>query len=160
MNKAESLRAHLLATVAEFKHDPDRMMIFIDNGKVRCTAAKSLSFEYSFDLQIVLAAFAGHPDSIMLPLLGWLSVNQSELLENLDKVKNGFKFEAEILSKELVDLSITLPLTEKVIVGQDDQGNTTVKHPNEPQRVAGYLDPNWKPGAQGNTSEWFVPDGK
>lgn len=160
MNKAESLRAHLLATVAEFKHDPDRMMIFIDNGKVRCTAAKSLSFEYSFDLQIVLAAFAGHPDSIMLPLLGWLSVNQSELLENLDKVKNGFKFEAEILSKELVDLSITLPLTEKVIVGQDDQGNTTVKHPNEPQRVAGYLDPNWKPGAQGNTSEWFVSDGK
>ena len=160
MNKAESLRAHLLATVAEFKHDPDRMMIFIDNGKVRCTAAKSLSFEYSFDLQIVLAAFAGHPDSIMLPLLGWLSVNQSELLENLDKVKNGFKFEAEILSKELVDLSITLPLTEKVIVGQDDQGNTTVKHPNEPQRIAGYLDPNWKPGAQGNTSEWFVPDGK
>ena len=160
MNKAESLRAHLLATVAEFKHDPDRMMIFIDNGKVRCTAAKSLSFEYSFDLQIVLAAFAGHPDSIMLPLLGWLSVNQSELLENLDKEKNGFKFEAEILSKELVDLSITLPLTEKVIVGQDDQGNTTVKHPNEPQRIAGYLDPNWKPGAQGNTSEWIVPDGK
>ena len=160
MNKPESLRAHLLATVAEFKHDPDRMMIFIDNGKVRCTSAPSLSFEYSFDLQIVLAAFAGHPDSIMLPLLGWLSVNQSELLENLDKVKNGFKFEAEILSKDLVDLSITLPLTERVVVGEDDQGNTTVKHPNEPQYVAGYLDPNWKPGAQDNTSEWIVPDGK
>ena len=157
MNKPENLRAHLLATVAELKHNPDRLLIFIDNGKVRCTAAASLSFEYSFDLQIILTDFAGHPDSVMLPVLGWLSVNQSELLENLDKGKNGFKFEAEILSKDLVDLSITLPLTEKVIVGQDDQGNTTVKHPNEPQRVAGYLDPNWKPGAQGNTSEWFVP---
>ncbi|QYM67280.1 phage tail protein [Pseudomonas sp. So3.2b] len=160
MNKPESLRAHLLATVAEFKHNPDRLLIFIDNGKVRCTSAESLSFEYSFDLQVILTEFAGHPDSVILPLLGWLSVNQNELLDNLNKVKDGIAFEADIIDKGAVDLSITLPLTEKVIVGKDDQGNTTVKHPNEPQRVADYLDPNWKPGAQGNTSEWIVPDGK
>lgn len=160
MNKPESLRAHLLATVADFKHDPDRLLIFIDNGKVRCTAANTLSFEYSFDLQIILTEFAGHPDSVMLPILGWLSVNQSELLESLDKVKNGIQFEADILDKDKVDLSITLALTERVVVGKDDQGLTTVRHPNEPQYVASYLDPHWKPGAQGNTSEWMVPDGK
>jgi hypothetical protein len=160
MNKPESLRAHLLATVAEFKHNPDRLLIFIDNGKVRCTNASSLSFEYSFDLQIILTEFAGHPDSVMLPLLGWLSVNQSELLESLDKVKNGIQFEADILGKDMVDLSISLALTERVVVTTDDQGSTIVKHPGEPQRVAGYLDPNWKPGAQGNTSEFVVPDGK
>lgn len=157
MNKPESLRAHLLATVADFRHDPDRLLIFIDNGKVRCTAAHSLSFEYSFDLQIILTDFASHPDSVILPILGWLSVNQPELLENLDKVKTGLQFEAEIIDKDKVDLSLTLPLTERVIVGKDDLGNTTVKHPNEPQRVAAYLDPNWIPGVQGNTSEWYVP---
>lgn len=157
MNKPENLRAHLLATVAEFKHNPDRLLIFIDNGKVRCTAAHTLSFEYSFDLQIILTEFAGHPDSVILPILGWLSVNQPELLENLDKVKQGIQFEADILDKNKVDLSLTLPLTERVIVGKDDQGNTTVKHAGEPQRVAGYLDPNWVPGAQGNSSEWVVP---
>ena len=80
MNKPDSLRAHLLATIAELKHDPDRLLIIIDNGKVRCTAAASLSFEYSFDLQIILTDYAGHPDSVMLPLLGWISVNQSELV--------------------------------------------------------------------------------
>ena len=160
MNKPESLRAHLLATVAEFKHNPDRLLIFIDNGKVRCTAAHTLSFEYSFDLQIILTEFAGHPDSVILPILGWLSVHQSELLENLDRVKDGIQFEADILDKNKVDLSLTLPLTERVVVGTDDQGNTTVKHPNEPQYVAGYLDPNWKPGALSNTSEWRVPDGE
>lgn len=160
MNKPESLRSHLLATVAEFKHNPDRLLIFIDNGKVRCTAAHTLSFEYSFDLQIILTEFAGHPDSVILPILGWLSVNQSELLENLEKVKDGIQFEADILDKNKVDLSITLPLTERVVVGEDGQGNTTVKHPNEPQYVAGYLDPNWKPGAQGNTSEWRVSGGE
>ncbi|MCD4726421.1 phage tail protein [Pseudomonas sp. WS 5532] len=157
MNKPESLRAHLLATVADFKYDPDRLLIFIDNGKVRCTSAPGLSFEYSFDLQIILTEFAGHPDSVFLPILGWLSVNQPELLENLDKVMNGIQFEADILDKEKVDLSLTLPLTERVVVGRDDQGNVTVTHPGEPQRVAGYLDPNWIPGAQGNTSEWVVP---
>ena len=157
MNKPENLRAHLLSCVAELKHNPDRLLIFINNGKVRCTAAHSLSFEYNFDLQIILTDFAGHPDSVMLPILGWLSVNQSELLENLDKVKNGIQFEADILDTSKVDLSLTLPLTERVIVGKDDQSNTTVKHAGEPQRVADYLDPNWVPGAQGNSGEWVVP---
>lgn len=158
MNKPDNLRTHLLATIAELKHNPDRLLIFIDNGKVRCTAAASLSFEYSFDLQIILTDFAGHPDSIMLPLLGWLSVHQSELLENLNKSANGIQFEADVLDNSKVDMSLTLPLTERVVVGKDDEGNTTIRHPGEPQRVATFLDPNWVPGAQGAGSEWVAPE--
>jgi hypothetical protein len=160
MNKPESLRAHLLATVADLQHNPDLLLIFIDNGKVRCTAAATLSFEYSYDLQIILTAFAGHPDSVMLPVLGWISINQPELLENYEKMQNGIQFEADILDKDKVDLGLTLRLTERVVVGTDAQGNTTVKHAGEPQRVAGYLDPNWIPGSQSNASEWMVPDDK
>jgi hypothetical protein len=158
MNKPESLRAHLLATVAELKHNPERLLIFIDNGKVRCTAAASLSFEYSFDLQVILTDFAGHPDNVMLPLLGWLSVHQSELLENLNKSAAGIQFEADILDNSKVDLSLTLPLTERVVVGKDAEGNTTIRHPGEPQRVAAFLDPAWIPGAQATGSEWVVPN--
>ncbi len=157
MNKPESLRAHLLKTVQDLRHNPDRLLIFIDNGKVRCTAAASLSFEYSFDLQVILTDFAGHPDSVMLPLLGWLSVHQSELLENLYKSAEGIQFEADILDNSKVDLSLTLPLTERVVVGKDDEGNTTIRHPGEPQCVASFLDPAWIPGAQGTGSEWVVP---
>ena len=160
MNKPESLRAHLLTTVAELQHNPDLLLIFIDNGKVRCTAAATLSFEYSYDLQIIFTAFAGHPDSVILPVLGWISINQPELLENCEKMQNGIQFEADILDKDKVDLGLTLRLTERVVVGTDAQGNTTVKHAGEPQRVAGYLDPNWVPGSQGNASEWVVPDDK
>jgi hypothetical protein len=158
MNKPESLRAHLLATVAELKHNPERLLIFIDNGKVRCTAAASLSFEYSFDLQVILTDFAGHPDNVMLPLLGWLSVHQSELLENLNKSAAGIQFEADILDNSKVDLSLTLPLTERVVVGKDAEGNTTIRHPGEPQRVAAFLDPAWIPGTQATGSEWVVPN--
>ncbi|WP_024778253.1 phage tail protein [Pseudomonas corrugata] len=157
MNKPDSLKAHLLATVAELKHNPDRLLIFIDNGKIRCTAAASLSFEYSFDLQVILTDYAGHPDSVMLPLLGWLSVNQSELLENLNKSAEGIQFEADILDNSKVDLSLTLPLTERVVVGIDVDGNTTVHHPGEPQQVPAFLDPAWIPGAQDTGSEWVVP---
>lgn len=157
MNKPDSLRTHLLATIAELKHNPDRLLIFIDNGKVRCTAAASLSFEYSFDLQIILTDFAGHPDSLILPLLGWLSVHQSELLENLNKSADGIRFDADILDNSKVDMSLTLPLTERVVVSQDNEGNITIRHPGEPQRVAAFLDPNWVPGAQDTSSEWVPP---
>lgn len=133
MNKPDSLRVHLLAAIPELKQNPDRLLIFIDNGKIRCTAATGLSFEYAYDLQIILTDFAGHPDSVMLPLLGWLGVNQSELLVNLDKSAVGIKFEADIIDNSKVDMSLTLPLTERVIVKKQDDGTFTAKHAAEPQ---------------------------
>jgi hypothetical protein len=157
MNKPESLRTHLLATIVELKHNPDRLLIFIDNGKIRCTAAASLSFEYSFDLQVILTDFAGHPDSVMLPVLGWLKVNQADLLENLNKSTEGIQFEADILDNSKVDLSLTLPLTERVIVGKDADGKTTIRHPGEPQRTAAFLDPAWIPDFKSSTTEWAIP---
>ncbi len=101
-------------------NNPDRLLIFIDNGKVRYIAAQTLSFEYSFDLQVIFIDFAGHPDSVMLHLFGWLSVHQSELLENLSKAADGIQFEADILDNSKVDMSLTLPLTERVVLGKDD----------------------------------------
>ena len=96
----------------------------------------------------------------MLPILGWASVNQSELLENLDKSAEGIKFEADVLDNSKVDLSIRLPLTERVIVGRDAEGNTTITHPGEPQRVANYHDPAWRPGSLGLDGEWILPNGQ
>lgn len=133
MNKPDSLRDHLLAAVPDLKGNPDRLLMFIDQGKVRCTAAVGLSFEYAYSLQIILTDFAGHPDSVMLPILGWLRSNQSELLVNLDKSAEGLKFEADILDRSKVDLSITLPLTERVIVSRQPDGRHTVTHAAEPQ---------------------------
>lgn len=150
MNKPDSLRAFLLEQIPELRHSPDRLLIFIDNGKVRCTAAASLSFEYTYDLQVILTDFAGHPDSVMLPLLEWLRVNQSELLENLDKSADGIKFEADLIDKSKVDMSLSLPLTERVVVRADDAGNTTISHPGEPKR-----NPTWPESGP----EWIVPNG-
>lgn len=133
MNKPGSLRRHLLEHIGELSHDPDRLLIFIENGKIRCTAAAGLSFEYEYSLQMIITDFAGHPDSVMIPLLGWLRTNQHELLANFDKNKDGIQFDAEIMANDLVDLSITLPLSERVIVKLQPDGALDVKHPDEPQ---------------------------
>lgn len=140
MNKPDSLRQHLLAAVPDLARNPDRLLMFIDEGKVRCTAARSLSFEYGYSLQIMLTDFAGHPDSVMLPILGWLRVNQSELLANLDKSAEGLKFEADILDQSKVDMSLTLPLTERVVVKLQPDGSHQVTHAPEPQHES-YVEP-------------------
>jgi len=131
MNKPDSLRAHLLASVPGLKKNTERLLMFIDNGKVRCTAAASLSFEYTYSLQIILTDFAGHPDTVMLPILAWVRVNQSELLVNLEKSEEGLKFEADIIDNTKVDMSISLPLTERVLLTRQDDGTFKATHPGE-----------------------------
>ncbi|SEI83443.1 P2 phage tail completion protein R (GpR) [Azotobacter beijerinckii] len=132
MNKPESLRAHLLAAVPELRHNPDRLLVFIDKGRLRSTAAGGLSFEYGYTLNLLFTDYAGHPDAIAIPLLAWLLVNQSELLVNLEKGKEAIQFEADVLANDKVDLSITLPLTERVIVRKQADGTLQVTHAEEP----------------------------
>ena len=128
MNKPNSLREHLLAKVPGLAQNPDRLLIFIDEGTLRCTSAASLSWEYGYTLQVILTDFAAHPDTVMLPLLGWLTVHQ-------------------------------LPLTERVVVGKDEAGATTLTHPAEPQPMQAFTDAAWPPAGSDGQHEWYLPDG-
>ncbi len=132
MNKPNSLREHLLASLAELKHNPDRLLIFIDSGTVRCTAATGLSFEYGYTLQVILTDFAGHPDSVFVPLLAWLRRQQPELLTNLERGKDAIGFEADVLDGGKVDMALSLPLTERVIVKRNADDTLDINHPDEP----------------------------
>lgn len=132
MKKPEQLRLYLLHAIAELKHNPDRLLIFVDDGKIRHTHAQGLSFEYHYTLTLVLTDYAGDLAGITIPLLDWLKVNQSELFANLEKTGEGLPFEAEILSNHTVDLVIKLPLTERVIVKKQGE-QLHVDYPPEPQ---------------------------
>ncbi|MFC0708828.1 phage tail protein [Azorhizophilus paspali] len=158
MNKPESLRAHLLAAVPELRHDPDRLLIVIDKGCIRSTAAPGLSFEYSYTLNLLLTDYVGHPDAIAIPLLAWLHVNQSELLVNLEKGKEAIQFEAEVLANDKVDLLITLPLTERVIVKKLPDGTLQVTHAAEPQYTEQLESTHLQVYADGELiAEWDTP---
>ena len=95
-----------------------------------------MSFEYGYQLQIILTDFAGHSDTVMLPLLAWVRVHQSELLANLDKSAEGITFEADVIDHSKVDMSISLPLTERIVVIVCDDGGYDVSRPPEPQYSA------------------------
>lgn len=133
MKKPDSLKTHMLNAVKELQRDPDRMLIFTDKGNVRCTLANGLSFEYVYDLNFILTEYVGELDAVMIPLLDWVRINQNELLANLEKSKDAFKFETVILDNNTVDLSLTLQITERVIVKRQDDGSLKVTFPDEPQ---------------------------
>lgn len=159
MNKPESLRQHLESAIPELRKNPDRMLVFIDNGTLRATAAPGLSFEYAYTLNLIFTDFAGHPDSIAVPLFAWLLVNQRELMENLERAKDSVKFEADILDNKKVDLSFTLPLTERVIVKKQGDGQLLITHPPEPQPDEPYEATEWElEDGDGNVlANWTSP---
>lgn len=132
MKKPDSLRKYLLDAIPELRRDPDRILIFVDDGAVRSTLANGLSFEYEYTLTMILTDYAGDLAAVSIPLLDWVRMNQSNLMANLDNVKSGIKFEAEILANDKVDLAIQLPLTERVIVKQTSEG-LSVDYPDEPR---------------------------
>ena len=154
MIKPSSLRAHLTQAIPELRRDPDKLQLVIDRGSLNATAAPGLSFEYAYTATIILLDFTGHPDSVMVPLLIWITQHQSELLANPAR-RGEIGFEAEILSNEACDLSIKLPLTERVGVHPRPEGGCLVEHYPEPTPDPYLSAPSWQVIAAGEVlSEW------
>ncbi|KNX93445.1 phage tail protein [Xanthomonas vasicola] len=137
MIKPASLRAHLVEALPDLARDADRLLVFIDAGSLVSTYQPGLSFEYQYTLNLILTDYAGHPNSVMLPLLEWVQANQSELLSNTAR-RGDITFEADILANDAVDLSIKLPLTERVVVTAKAGGGYDMTHAPEP-----VIDPTW-----------------
>ena len=135
MKKPTSLRDHLLAAVPGLRRNRDQLSVFVDQGNIRSTAAHGLSFEYSYTVQVLITDYPGSADAVAIPLLAWVLQNQRELLENLERGKTAIEFEVDILNNDLVDMSIRLPLTERVIVKPATDGSAAlqVTYPEEPQ---------------------------
>lgn len=127
MDKINSLREHLVARVSPLNTDPDRLLIFVDKGKL-ASKGLTLSFEYRYTAHVIITEFAGHADAVMVPVIEWYKRHQPDT-----DIQDGVRFEADILNHASVDLSLYLDLTERVIVTQDADGRVTdVHHCGEP----------------------------
>lgn len=131
MIKPADLRARLTAAIPDLVQNPDKLLVFIDAGSIVGTFAPGQSFEYRYTLNLILTDFAGHPDAAMVPLMAWLRTQQPELLAN-PALRDQISFEADVLSNDLVDLSIKIPLTERVGVHPRAAGGYDVEHYPEP----------------------------
>lgn len=132
VKKPEGLKRLLLAAVPGLAADPTRLAMFIDKGKLATRANGSLSFEYSYTLNIVVQDYSGEIDDLMVPLLAWISEQQPDLLER--DPREPFTFESEILDSDAADVSIDLELTEAVRVVRKPEGGFTATHLDEPGR--------------------------
>ncbi|GGE50603.1 tail protein [Halopseudomonas oceani] len=134
MYKPSSLKQHLISSVKELQLSPDKVLVFMDDGNVVCSSAPGLSFEYRYTLKLIITDFAGQPDGVFIPLLAWVGEHQRELLDNYEQRQDAIAFNAEVLANDLVDIEISLPLTERAIVRAEPGGELSVSHPPEPQQ--------------------------
>lgn len=119
MNKPKHLRQALSKAVPYLQANPDKLHVFIDNGSLVTTAARSMSWEYRYVLNLVIEDFSGDQNLLMAPIIAWLQVNQSDAINNPELREKLFTFEVDILNNEACDISINLHLTERVIVNSD-----------------------------------------
>lgn len=131
MNKPDRLRQQLAETISHFASNPDCLQLYFANGNLRATGAESLSFQYAYDLEIIVTDFPHHPDVLFVPLLAFIRREQSELLFNPDWQEN-ITFEIEPNNDKTFDIFIKIPLTERVIV-QAENDHYHIQHANEPE---------------------------
>lgn len=86
----------------------------------------------------------------MVPLLAWLRQHQPELMTNDEQRKEGITFEAEYLANDLMDLIITVKLTERVRVWKNEQGIGWEHLPEPPEDP--YDGITWNCSSTGNIS--------
>ncbi|WP_432786959.1 hypothetical protein AAEX37_01020 [Oligella sp. MSHR50489EDL] len=133
MLKPIEIRELLTRSVPQLHKNPDKLLVFMDDGHIACRGTNSLSYQYHYQLNILLTDFAGHADLIILPLLVYLRTNAPELFENYTKNPSVIRFEIDILNNETIDLTIQMDLTERVRVEEDSRGKLVATHLPEPE---------------------------
>lgn len=137
MNKPQSLRRALNKAVPYVHDNPDKLHLFVDNGALVATGARSMSWEYRYTLNVVIEDFSGDQNLLMAPVLLWLSENQQDAINNPEMREKLFTFEVDILRNDICDISLNLQLTERVLVSTDGSVSSVeaVEEPDEPEEM-------------------------
>lgn len=140
MKKLTSLRQHLLGSVPALIRDPDRLLTFVEDGSVEFHRGDTLSHQYAFMAQLVLTDFADDMDTVMVPLLQWLSRYQPDVTP-----AEAVSFEAEILSNDAYDLALRVRLTERVVALVDcETGTINADHRMPSFESTGCMPTQWQ----------------
>jgi len=158
MIKPASLRAAIVAAIPVLKAAPENLTVFIDQGSIAATGARSPSFEYRYTCNVMLLDFTGDSDDLFIAIVEWARRYQSDLFTNADQRANGIAYEVDILANATADVSVKLQLTESVVVKVGEDGSRTITHVDDSQ-----LDPNgfaWCAQPAGDTLEVIAQSGR
>lgn len=116
MLKPAEIRKAISAANESLRRDPDKLLVFIDEGRIVCRGGRNLSYEYQYTLNIIITDYPHHADRVILPMLAWLRRHQPDIFENHEKSNEAIRFQVEIVNQQTVDISIEVDLSERVIV--------------------------------------------
>lgn len=128
MNKPGRFRTALLAALPDLANDPQRLSIFVEKGKLIANGTDRAGWQYSYQLTAILQDFAGDMDTVAKVVVAWVAVEQPDMLKNPVQAERGIRFECELMTSELADISIEIDLTEAVFAS----GDGVYGHPAEP----------------------------
>ena len=129
MIKPGSLRAAIAALLPETERDPQRLLMWVDQGTIVSRSTPTLGFTYRYRLNVILIDFAGEPSVVMLAVTNWLRDNQPELLT---PGREAFAIEVDLIDSKMVDLQLQLQLDENVSVSRREDGGYDLQHLAEP----------------------------
>lgn len=130
MRKPDDLRAWLLRSVKGLSGQPERLHLWVEAGRIVCIPGATLSYQYAYDLIVIVEDFAAEAHNFIVPLLSWLNTNEPALLR--DKGQDGLPIYHDILGNSSADIEIKLPLIERALVKHTAQGGWEITFPQEP----------------------------
>lgn len=148
MNKPQSLRDALSENLPDIKQNPDRLLVFVENGTLAATQGPNFSFVYHYTLSVIIIDYSQHADTVFIPLMVWLRTNQPDLLTG--QPDSGISFDAEIITNKSTDLELKLKLTETVVVTLEE-GKLVSRHLAEPALMDVTGPTGWELLANGET---------
>lgn len=131
MHKLKSLRQALIDAIPQLNANPERLQMSVGSGNIDARLASSLSFEKRYTLNVKVSGFAGDSEGFFVPVLAWLRENQPDIFTLDDGRKNGYTFAIVLNDDGTMDISISVQVTERILVSQE-QGALHATYSPEP----------------------------
>lgn len=155
MKKLQDLRSYLLSKIPDLARNPDQLLTFVENGNILFSPGEwygNYSHAYKMPVRIIITDWRHPVDNIVLPLLEWMTVREPGF-----DPQTAIRFECEIIDKETVDISITVDITERVIVKYAN-GQQTVEHVLPEPVLQMNPDASWQFNNRAPGEDYIIPD--
>ncbi|WP_439239060.1 phage tail protein [Lonepinella sp. BR2919] len=145
MKKPNQIRKVLEQANPFFVANPDKLQLFIDDGKIIRTGTDNLSFELQYSLNIIVTDYPDDIARLTVPLLAYLQINQPELFANPDLRDKAIRFLPDFNNNNTSDIHFEIsPITERVVVKQSQADSVILDYKPEPvwgnERVRVYFE--------------------
>lgn len=131
MHKLKSLRQALIDAIPQLNANPERLQMSVGGGNIDTRQASSFSFEKRYALNAKVSGFTGDSEGFFVPVLAWLRENQPDIFTLDEGRKNGYTFAVVLNDDDTMDITISVQLTERILVSQE-QGALHATYSPEP----------------------------